>query len=514
MKRSLLLFLLIIGFVCTAKAQDDLIVYNSGAEKSLLRSAQSADDLLKLSLLSFLNEDDTQAVLTKFNQDFKQLNLEATAGQKPEKRVKAVYQAIQKTFLKDYEFSVSFSSTLLNGTYQNIDAAILYAYTLEKLNIPYQLKQFPGNVFLIAYPETDKIKLETVDATKGIFIFNDEAKQKDIGDLLKDGYITQSYLNNVGVERAFDDFFYAKPEITFKEAVGLLYFNKGLDDARNGKEKDAYSDICKSEMLFPDKKNAFVKSELMSDIVTTLKYDRIEDWKALTSLANDPNATEDTRKYLHYRFDDLLNTTLLNEGKKDKVDEIFNYLSANVADSTLKSNVTQDYYYTSSHYEYMLSNYTLGFAYAEKAFKVNPDNPTMTSTFVAELVQKFTSQATPKQNIDSLTRYITLYPSLGKNPLVRSTYIFNISFLGSEAYAKDDAKNGEKYLNIMTGQLEAYPNHDDKFNSQFSMIFLSASSYYYRKQAKQKAIAILNQGLKYLPDDENLTRRLQTDTGH
>ena len=227
MKKTLPLIILFIGINCSLKAQD-FVKYHGDDEKALINSAQTPDELIKLAFASELNGEEYQVLYGKFIQDVKQLNLESEAGDKSEKHIKKIYQLVHDRFLKTYNRQAHFGDFEVNGEYQYLSATILYAYILETLKIPYQITQLPSHTYVIANPGTDNIKFETVESEKPFYLFDDQGKQKNVTELIKTNYIDQSYAIRVGVERAFDDFFYAKPDITLKEAVGLLYFNKAL----------------------------------------------------------------------------------------------------------------------------------------------------------------------------------------------------------------------------------------------------------------------------------------------
>ena len=511
MKKALILIFLLTGLYYPSKAQDSYITYNNDTEKALLSSAQTPDDLIKLALLSDLSESEMNLVYTKFTDDISKLKLEGGKGHISDSRLKQIYQALHDKFMGQFDVNAHFSDLLISGRYQCAPASVLYAYVLEKLNIPYQIKQFPGHVYVIAEPDANKISFDTIDPLKGFYVINDESKMKDVNEFIKDKYLEQSYVNSEGVERAFDDFYYGKEDISLKEAVGILYFNRGNDEMNANKATEAYSDIAKSDILFPEKKNQFFENELMLDMVNTFKYNDLKDWITLTNLANKPNATDDTKKYLQYQFENMLSEKLIKAGQKDKVDAVYTYLSANLTDADLKTQVEEDYYYQNAEYEFILTNYDDALTYMEKDYAINPNNPLVSSQFAQMVAQKFAGNITTSKMI-LLDNYVTRYPGLEKNQTIVSLYIFDITFLGNMAFAKDDGTAGEKYIQQLTHLLDANPEHSDKYNFQIASIFGAASAYYYRKKEKPKCIVVLNAGLKYVPDSELLLRKLKNDS--
>jgi len=512
MKRILLLFFVTCCLYIPLKAQD-FVTYNSDTEKTLLNSAQTPEDFIKLSLASELGEAESQVIYTKFTQDIKQLNLESVAKDRSERNLKQVQQLLKDHFLKNYNPHAHFGDFIVNGDYKDISASILYAYVLETLKVPYQIIQFPAHVYVVVNPGADNIKFETVDLSKGFFGFSDQSKLNNVNALIKGGYIEQSYAIGVGVERAFDDFFYSKTDITLKEAVGVLYFDKAFEEMQSEDElKEAYSDICKSDMLFPDKKNEFLKNDLITSMLNSFKYDDMEDWRALTHLVNNKYASDEVKKFLRGKFDDFMNDKLLNSGQKNKVDEVYNYLNTTVADTSVKKLIEEDYYFENSHYSYLTSDYAQSLYYLEKAYALNPNNPLITANFVQMILHKFSSQTATAQNLSLFDKYMSNYPLLKSNPVISSIYTYYMSCLSVMGFVTGDGATGEKYMQLLIHELDAHPGQENPNHRLIASAFAKASIYYFKKQGKQKAIAIIKEGLKYEPTDDELLRKLQADS--
>ena len=87
MKKKLLLFFIASLFYASANAQD-FVTYTGDIEKSLISSAQTPDDFIKLALSSELSDIESPVIYNKFLQDFKSLGLGAMVGDKSERRLK------------------------------------------------------------------------------------------------------------------------------------------------------------------------------------------------------------------------------------------------------------------------------------------------------------------------------------------------------------------------------------------------------------------------------------------
>lgn len=81
------------------------------------------------------------------------------ANQKRE--MERLYHAIHDRFLRKYEKLTDFPTTMSTGIYNCVSASMLYALILDIYQIPYAIVEAPEHVFLIAFPETEYIILET-----------------------------------------------------------------------------------------------------------------------------------------------------------------------------------------------------------------------------------------------------------------------------------------------------------------------------------------------------------------
>ena len=512
MKKKLLLFFIASLFYASANAQD-FVTYTGDIEKSLISSAQTPDDFIKLALSSELSDIESPVIYNKFLQDFKSLGLGTMVGDKSERHLKKIYQVVHDHFLKKYNPGAHFGDFILNGEYNDVSASILYAYTLEILTVPYRIKQFPAHVYVIANPGTDNITFETIDQSKGYYMFDDQSKVTNVTEMIKEGYLDQSYVIRVGVERAFDDFLYGQPDVDLKETIGILYFEKAMLEAQ-ANENAAYSDISKADMLFPDKKNVFFENRLLMNMADNFTYDDLKDWRALTRLANNRYATDNIKRFLEGQFENFLNAKLINGGQKDKASEVYNYLHSNLTDTAVKKVVTTDYFFISAHYAYITNDYEQALNCLEIAYPLNPNNPLIASDFVQMILHKYSREAPSAESLSDFDKYMDGYPLLKNNPIIISIYLNDISMLCIMGFAQGNGITGDKYLQMLIHQLDAHPDNENKNERFVANAFAAASVYYFRKQAKQKAIAVLNQGLKYEPQSDVLLRKLKADTGN
>lgn len=506
-KRLLTLLILIIS-INELKAQEHFITYNNDSEKSLISTSKSPEDYIKLALVANVSEHDANVTVDRLNDDIRQLNWESSASQKPEKRLKQLFQMVHAKFLSKYEETASFDRLFSSGEYQCVGASILYAYVLEKYQVPYEIKELPTHVYVVAYPGSYNILLETTDPAKGYFVPDAKTKENYVNALVKDKYLDEEYVKKVGIDQAFNEFFYSKTNLSLKQAVGVLYYNKAVEELDAEKYNEAYSNIAKAQILYPAKKNEFLQSAIMQQMTRNFKFNDMKDWEGLVYATNGANADEDERKHVEFEFDNLIQNKLWKSAQKNKVDEVYNYLSQNLKDTTLKSDLEDNYLMENARYAYTSNNFDAAQGYLEKLIKKNPANPLPKAMLIDIIGSKFTGQGSP-ENIKLLDQYVVKFPFIGDDPRIRSLYLFNYSFLIYTFFAQNNGQAGDKYLKMLVSELDSHKNHEGKYDIQVAEAFGKASEYYYRKNGKQKALDILNLGLKYVPGSEKLQMKVR-----
>lgn len=512
MKKILLPFFVIILVSSCLHAQD-FVQYSGDTEKNLINTAKTADDFLKLSLSTEMTDAESAVLYTNFIQQIKQLDLQALAGDKSDRKLKKIYDVVHDHFLKKYNPSAHFGDFIVNGEYNHLSASILFAYVLESLSVPYQMTQYPEHVFVTANPGTNGVKFETINLTTGVYFISDQSKQRTVLDLIKNGYMDQSYAIRVGVEKAFDEFMYGKEDISLKEAVGVLYFNRGMGEIEAGAMPSAYADFYKSDILYPGLKNEYFKNIALFGMTNNFKYNDIAEWHALTSLDNSRMGTDNLKNYTAGMFQNFINDNLLNAGHVDKVAEVYNYLHSSITDTALRKQISKIYFVQSANYYVIINKYDEAFDCAIVAYQLEPNNPIILSNLEKLITQKYGYLTPTTQSLNTFDAFISKHPVLKNDAIIEHIYEYFYGVLGNEAYLKGNSVTGEKYMKTMVDFLEAHPeNNDDRNNIVIAGLFSAASTYYFKKQQRQKAIEVLKTGLKYVPTDGELQRKLAADS--
>src|SRR5690606_26814135 len=222
-------------------AQDKILQYHSPAEKQQFSNLHTSKDLFRLALLAHGTADEADGYIQQVDLFIQRVGWSDADHNKPNKKLKQLFKEVHKSFLRRYEDTANMNDRFKNGTCQCVSASVLYSYILESLAIPYQIKELPQHVFVIAYPESFNIMIETTDPTRGVFAPNTKGQEQFLNSLVKNKYLDQEYIDQVGKEKAFNEFFYGKTNITFQELVGILYFNEAIANLEKTDKAACYS---------------------------------------------------------------------------------------------------------------------------------------------------------------------------------------------------------------------------------------------------------------------------------
>jgi tetratricopeptide (TPR) repeat protein len=227
-----------------------LLVINDPDEARLFayEDMQSPDSLLLWMILT--DTIANQAMRQRFMEDIQDYLQAARQWkpQKPEKQVKKHYKEVHKRFFDKYEINSQFGDIFRTNTYNCVTATALFAYLFSQLNIPFQIQEYPQHVNLIAYPNRERILVETTDPATGLVAFDAKRKKQFAADLRAQKVISEmEYLE--GPDAVFNKYFFHSTPISFRELVGIQYANTGIFLAEKEQASSALSQFVKGYQL-------------------------------------------------------------------------------------------------------------------------------------------------------------------------------------------------------------------------------------------------------------------------
>lgn len=495
-----------------AFAQDSLttfqeLSFTSGFERQTFEKLQNRNvDYFSLFMANgaLMREDKIAESQKKFYDHVAAVGA-STAGKKNDKRVKAIYANLHQKFLTKYEQLNRFEEIFYNGYYNCVSATAMYGMAFEKLGIPYSIKEEPGHVYMVAYPASERILLETTSQMRGYYQISNEFKSRYLKIMRDQKLITAQEYNTNDVTTLFDKYYFAnKGEITLLQLVALQYANDGIYLCDEKKFADAYHQFEKAYLLFPTDRIAYL---LLSAGLQLFEAHPERDSSHAVLLAK----LARFQKYdispdmIEGEFAKSTKILLSEKNQQKSYTTYYKTLHGLLQDEKLKEAITFSYYYENGRWYYNQGKFKETLPYLEQNMLMRPTDMDTQGLFLQTLEYSLegSSNAEIVKTLDAYEKRLSLLADNNRfNSMHASACLFE--FLNNYQDGKPAA--GEKYRALFEARMAKHPGLYISSNL-IGESYSSAAVYYYRKGDVAKARQYLATGLKYAPNSYELTMR-------
>lgn len=514
---KIICLLLLVGISLFASDLDNKLVkfqelhYNSAAEKAAFEAYFIKGEKNYLELFLTLDSTLSNASIEKIKrivegtiENYKNPKFQKY---KEKKKIKILYGTIHDKYFKKYELITQFNDIFNNGAFNCVTSTALYAILLNELDVPFVIKEKPGHVYLIAYPNSSSILIETTDPQSRIFNYDYRTKSRYIKYLLETKIITPSQLERLGTDGVFAKYFYADGNITIDQLIGIHYMNHAADLLDQRKYKEAFAQLEKSYLFFPIEKIGFIHFIALGSIISNTNYEDIDDISYFFKLPRFRDFGI-TKEQIVGEFERFSYNVLINQGHVSVFQESYPILIKEIADSALRSEITFIYNYNLGRYFISLGQYNEGSNNAEKAFELKPRNTDALSLFMASLVIKIRNLS-PQETLEVLNDYNNKYPTLEKNNVFQGLKMDTYLLLASDNLFNSSDQIGFTYLKSFE---EIYGKHPYAPVTENLIVnaYANAGVFYFKKSKYAKCKKYLEKGLKLVPDSQELKLRLMS----
>lgn len=429
----------------------------------------------------------------------------------PEKKIKAIHKAVHQAYLKKYVMANHFADIFSTGEYNCVSATALFGLILQQLDIPFSIKETPTHVFLVAYPESSRIVLESTDPQSGYIAFNARFKNEYVSQLRKMKLISEREYQTKGVEKLFDEMYFSNQDISLKELIALQYYNDGLYLMDEEKYDSSLQQFDKAYTLYPSDRGGFLIYNTLLLAKEKKTYADSAYINYLLKLAN-IEGIDNHREHLKSEFALFTQDQLSNKGQVEYYDKMFHKLAANLSDTVLTKDISYTYYFEKGRTAYSGGQFTEALKWSEKAYKLMPDATNSTGLFLSCLSQRLNTIYSLDEKTTLLEGYIKNYPGLENNNLIYSQLLqFYLAQFG-QAYELEQDKKGSQYRQnfekaylLKKGGTEGYILDNMLLGRAYSL----AAVYYFRRGQTAQARQIINKGLEFDPNNYELLQRKQ-----
>ncbi len=519
MKKHFLIFLIIISTQLFAGPADTLIklkdlTFRNETEKIALNNFSAnrdKPDYIDLFLASYNNSGEPRSVaiherIQKYVDEIKS----KIEGKAEEKKVKYIYEDVHKTFFKAYKLKNNFNDIFEKGEYNCVSASALYSIIFDMLEIPYQIMESPQHVYVVTYPQTFKILIETTSPEKGYYQFKSNFIEKYVKTLCDSKLIEKSEFEANGADLLFKKYYFSKSGVSLLQLAGIQYSNFAIYNIDDENYEKALPEIITSCFLYPTERNKNILKIALIHIVSNNKYEKPEHIKDLALLC----------RYKTFNTDEVSNENLRNEFLRvteaqiiDKSDYVsynnsYQIILAAVKDSALKNEIVFIYNYELARLSLVnLKELKSEMEHLKAAYKAKPENTNLHSLILSCFARVIEKINEPNFILGIIKDYANKFDFLKSNNRFNSVRANCLLELAFESFSMNEMNKGENYIKDFeilfssNKEIEPGPTYVEKAYSVPAGI-------YYKKGNYAKAKQLLKSGLIYAPDSFGLKQRL------
>lgn len=425
------------------------------------------------------------------------------------KKMKYLYSYIHNIFFDKYVELALFPDIFSSKEYNCLSASILYGFFLEKLQIPYEARMSSNHVYLISYPKTLNIVLETTNPISKIALINDDFKREYVTMMREVKLIGSQEMEKFTINELFGKYYFEEDIANMYNMVGSHYLNQAASYINTFAYHEAYLLILKSHVINPDYKTIFSIIQIGAKILSQDGFKKPEDVEILGLLSRftDYGITGDM---IVSDFNTITQTQLINNSDTTMYQNSYNSLMYYASDSASKANISYSYNKALCLYWYQSFRLDKALYYIEKAFYINPNNKEteqlLVEVFLNYIDANKYNTSDYKNIYDKIESYIQVKPGLAENKNFGMFRMYYWVDLVDREFSKGNMTEGDKYLN----QFEKLSTKEltSKLSYDIQNIYIKGSFYYYKRYNNKKAKEYIVRGLKILPDNYEFKRRL------
>ncbi|NQX82880.1 MAG: hypothetical protein HRT66_12935 [Flavobacteriaceae bacterium] len=502
MKRAIVIVSFLLGSVSLMSQ-----TYSSDFEKRIISSFEK--DSLNYDFFSSLFAIDSLSTVSIIKEYKNYIDLYISSfptkkvkERKEKKRVFKIYKGIHDKFLVKYDTSTTFPDIFINGNYNCVTASALYAYVFDQLDIPYKVKESPSHVYLIAYPETLNIHVETtVPGEFGLFSISEKKIIEVVNELISYKLTTKSEVDQKGYLKFYEDYYFGKDFIPKSSLIGMGYYNLGVLQYKDNELSLSKNNLMKSKLFY----SSHLADDIIKDITLNqldkLQFNSDKDIVFLTQTLSDSLYTKDLSpsniKYFLSKITDKSNQYI-----KESIPYFLEINHKETRELSLK------YLYAYlARKEASYENSKEAIFFSDKLLELDPD-----SKIAKEMISYFCFR---KANISSFgTKGLKEFEEMcDKYDFIKSHHRYNIALayfyanISLNKYTSNKISEATSYRKKFENILD---NNDliEEVNKRLVVqLYLNAGNYYYYKEKLKNSYYIYQKGLSYVPRNSELIKK-------
>ena len=498
----------------TAKTHISLMdVFDNQLEKSIFTSIEAGKEVDDLTLFlasdpAFEKEADVKTAALKLNGFVE--NAKQAKGELKSKELKNLYKRIHQSFLNRYVENPVFGSIFSNGDYNCATATALYALVLNKLAIPFDIHETPEHVYIVAAPQSQSILFETTAPGAKILQINDKVKKQFVEEMYSNKLITKEEFENGDRNALFDKYYYENVPIHMRELAGLLYYNKGIDAVEKEEFVKAYKCFEKAAFLYPNERMQYFLTLTLMNIVYNASAEVEPGLYPFYLRLLDVSKQEIASTLLKEYMARLTEKLLFKSPDLAKYQTVYQAIQANVQDTALRNELQYMHRYEMAHFHHVKNELSRSMSYLDTLYRSDTANlllHDLISQTVVDLLRKTPSEL---QALDTLKKYIRRFAFVDTNSELWDFYAYCMAKVASSHYDLERKKEGDQLLEEIKKVITTHPEFAKRKQDVFILAFNGLYSFYMRHAQYKDAKASLVVANKYIPNHDEIKRRMTT----
>lgn len=485
-------------------------IYNSKIEKEIFTDYDKDSvnyNFLKsiCAIDSTFSENDYVSYKNQLDAIIANFSPKELKNSKEKKRIKKIYSTIHNKFLKKYELKAIFTDIFKKGNYNCVSASALYAYVFDKMEIPYYIKEMPSHVYLIAYPKTMKIHVETTAPGEyGLYIPSDSEIKKIVDELVTFKLVTRQEVQSKGYGQIYQDHYYGKKFVDKRSLIGMQYFNLVFTNIEKKKFKVAYDNISKSLKFYNSPFSKEISKELMLSNLSELNINNDEELEFLFSGLDQ----------LKFKKDISPNSVMYLLGKIENNNHKDFIESAAIKFSELKDTLLIEFC-QKELYEYLAQseaqkrNFDDALRFADKFIEFESDSKVAMEVIIYSIYGKFSLMTYSEETVSKFIKYQQKFPFIRGDKRIETLISSMYGQLVLKYFLERNSHKGLEYLSFFEDTMDTQAENVQIVPGMIANIYLIVGRFYYGQNKYKEAKRHFEKGVKYVPANTELSKMLK-----
>jgi len=485
----------------------DSLTFASELEYRTIKNALTNPEEDAIGLFSVIDNEVGSTELNAFRQQWNKV-LDEIVDDKfnrksPEKKVKEIYKRLHENLLVKYELHNKYPEIYKNGFYNCVSATAMYAMALEACDIPYQIKEAPTHVYLVAYPDQENILIESTDPQNGYITFDPVFKRKYVENLSAAKLISQQELRGSNTEDLFRTHYFGNENIDLNALAGIQYANNALLLLEEGDIELSFYQLEKAFLLYPSDRYRLLLVGLAVDILHQTAPDDLLTAYYYAKIAR-YSENEVTIDEMAGEFMRISQAYLTESYQPDELETWMAFQEEHLTWPELLERIRYLHEFESGRMAYNRGNFNDAVRHFGEALRYEPENIDIQNNMIAGIEQQLVRISSVKQAIDTLRVYGEKYDQLISNVNFRTMLVSRYLFQFAISYDLNRPEEAESYRQhfekAMTPDLLV---DREAIGRAYSL----AAIYYFKKGYSSRARQLIDKGLSYAPDNYELLVR-------